>query len=827
MEFQCNAGKNENLSKFFIYRAFLRKHHANEQKNKGVDWMTFITSRKKLLIKSLVCLLILIVPCLTVVENAVAAAEYRTIYKYDNYPVNKVWRVTFNMALDPESVNDASVYVVDSENKRVDIQLKLTDDNKTIEIIPVENYEYDEFYSIFITSQVKSCTNKSLKEPVRVIFNTVSGSSHKVYGYQDLIDVLRQGYDFEILNDEVARVYYRAKEILEEIIKPGMTDLEKELAIYHYILDHTEYDHANYLNDTISDPVYHAYNLLFHGVSVCNGYAETTALLLNMAGIEAYFVTGMVGNEPHAWNIVKIDGEYYHLDTTLDDPFNVFDRKDFNYFNISDEVMKQDHKWDELRYPKCTDERFAFIREIATRTNKVHGYFYGEGNWLYFDKHDGSAFSRIRLDGSKMSKLTDNHGSKIQVVGDWVYYINNSDYGKIYRMRLDGSDDTKIVDERYVYSFAVHNDHVYFVNMAQDGIYKKKISGGPIEKLVDGQMGDLAVKGDTLYYKVKASQQLLHRLDLYTMSDFVMSEDEVRKYRVDGDWMYYVNKLDGDSLYRIKADGTSREKLTESSIITFIVDDEAVYYTTFEKAGVALYRLDKGKAKPELILLDDVNDLYEYNGDIYYSRTFAKGLFKLEKGRGEPVQILDCYPSYILFRDGYVYYSNSDDNHAIYRTSLSNGRSERLTANSPGEVAIEGDWLYYRNYSSGMGNISAVNLKTGEERDINQVNSAYICPKGDWIVFCSFFTNADLAKVRTDGSQAGIVTNDQPGKIAYDGEWIYYIRWTDKDLYRIRLDGTSKQLLVEGDIYDFELIDNKIYYITNGTDYMTKELKLQ
>ena len=74
--------------------------------------------------------------------------------------------------------------------------------------------------------------------------------------------------------------------------------------------------------------------------AVCNGYAEAMALLMTCVGIENQIVTGTADNELHAWNQVCLDGNWYQVDATWDDPLP--DRGVFaghEYFNVTDEIM--------------------------------------------------------------------------------------------------------------------------------------------------------------------------------------------------------------------------------------------------------------------------------------------------------------------------------------------------------------------------------------------------------------------------------------------------------------------------------------------------------
>ena len=73
---------------------------------------------------------------------------------------------------------------------------------------------------------------------------------------------------------------------------------------------------------------------------VCEGYAKAFHLLLNAAGIESVYVVGKSRGMGHAWNQVKIDGEWYNVDITWNDTGNV---KNYKYFNVSDDIFSMSH----------------------------------------------------------------------------------------------------------------------------------------------------------------------------------------------------------------------------------------------------------------------------------------------------------------------------------------------------------------------------------------------------------------------------------------------------------------------------------------------------
>ena len=126
--------------------------------------------------------------------------------------------------------------------------------------------------------------------------------------------------------------------VLKEIITPGMTNHEKVKAIHDWIVLHLAYD--------TSLQKYTAYDGLVTGSTVCQGYSLLAYRMLEQVGIENRIVEGTAGDQLHAWNIVKLDGKWYHMDTTWDDPTP--DRKgkvSHNYYLLSDDEMARDHIW--------------------------------------------------------------------------------------------------------------------------------------------------------------------------------------------------------------------------------------------------------------------------------------------------------------------------------------------------------------------------------------------------------------------------------------------------------------------------------------------------
>lgn len=157
-------------------------------------------------------------------------------------------------------------------------------------------------------------------------------------------------------------IYTVIKEILDTQITEQMSDYEKELVLHDYLTTHCVY--SDVVDQQPESDIYRAYGALVNKDAVCNGYAEAMQLLLMCAGVNTKFVIGTADGVDHAWNLVEIDGKWYHLDATWDDPTP--DQAEYTihpYFNVTDEIMEQSHSWQKENYPKADDMTYNYYMQ--------------------------------------------------------------------------------------------------------------------------------------------------------------------------------------------------------------------------------------------------------------------------------------------------------------------------------------------------------------------------------------------------------------------------------------------------------------------------------
>ena len=151
---------------------------------------------------------------------------------------------------------------------------------------------------------------------------------------------------------QIQEINEKVDEIIKDVVKDEK-DPEKIIRLIHdYVIEHTKYDKLRADEQIIKYQSNTAYGVLFEGYGICSGYADTMAIFLNRYDIDNYKVASV----NHVWNAVKLDGKWYHLDLTWDDPI-MEDGKDVvlhDYFLIdTEELFKQDktqHLFDEKIY---------------------------------------------------------------------------------------------------------------------------------------------------------------------------------------------------------------------------------------------------------------------------------------------------------------------------------------------------------------------------------------------------------------------------------------------------------------------------------------------
>ena len=289
---------------------------------------------------------------------------------------------------------------------------------------------------------------------------SISGNSNKGYD----LDV---SYDVSYLSslEQEEKVDEEVSNLLKSLDLSNKTDYQKVKAIYDYICSNVTYDHDN-LNDESYSLKYTAYAALINKTAVCQGYASLFYRLALDAGVDTRVISGEAGG-PHAWNIVKLNGKYYNLDSTWD-----AGRSTYAYFlkntnDFDDHVRDNDYQSNEFieEYPMW-DESYTEID-----CNK-YGHNYSEP--IYKWSVDNMTVTARRVCANNYEHVEEETVTAQKIVKDptctengIITYIANFKNNAF-------KSQTKIVDDKKATGHKVVVDQAKEATCTEDGLTEGK-----------------------------------------------------------------------------------------------------------------------------------------------------------------------------------------------------------------------------------------------------------------------------------------------------------------------------------------------------------------
>ena len=261
------------------------------------------------------------------------------------------------------------------------------------------------------------------------------------------IDVKQQ---YLITAAQVASVDATVDEILIKNNAHSLSDFDKIKFVNDYIVQNTVYS-----TETIHS-AHSAYTVLAEGKAVCQGYALLAQKMLTKLGIESLYVVGEAGGVGHAWNLVKLNGGWYHIDMTWNDPTP--DRGPNNvryaYFLMSDQQLIKDHTWEKADYPQAVDEQYMYMH-IISDSFEIDDYIY------FSHEQDNNLLYRLHKPSKQVEKVADVRVQFLTGEGDWLYFSNYSNGGYLSKMHVSGSNESLLVKEK-VKNLFILDGFLYF-----------------------------------------------------------------------------------------------------------------------------------------------------------------------------------------------------------------------------------------------------------------------------------------------------------------------------------------------------------------------------
>ncbi|MBW9157434.1 transglutaminase domain-containing protein [Clostridium tagluense] len=268
--------------------------------------------------------------------------------------------------------------------------------------------------------------------------------SYKGYENDVTINFTFSFYTTKIQEDYVS---LQVTEILKNIIKVSMNDDQKEKVIHDYIVAHVAYD------TTLSR--FSAYEALKNGTTVCSGYAQLAYKMLNEVGIETKIVLGKGNGEDHAWNLVKLNNIWYHLDCTWDDPVpDIKGRVLYNYFNLNDKKISENHIFEKSDYP------------VANQVYNARLPVFDEKQFVQWNKVD----SNDVVMSTKEWNINFNKEIDELSLKDKVFICRQGENSN-FPITLQLSEDKKTVKIIHNIPFELGKNYILYISKDMSGLY--------------------------------------------------------------------------------------------------------------------------------------------------------------------------------------------------------------------------------------------------------------------------------------------------------------------------------------------------------------------
>ena len=279
-------------------------------------------------------------------------------------------------------------------------------------------------------------------------------------------------------------------------------------------------------------------------------------------------------------------------------------------------------------------------------------------------------------------------------------------------------------------------------------------------------------------------------------------------------WVFYSNVGDDCALYRINAEGNNKVKIKlDGDPCGWVsVADGRVYFCNYNDGG-SLYRVRvNGREKQKLN--DDECAYVRAGGDwVYYCNKSDGGkLYKIKSDGGGRTKLNDDESNFTALSDGWIYYCNRSDGHRLYKIRTDGSGRARLDDEQSfinvepymdwvyfSELAVDGGWLYYRNYSDGS-LLYKMRIDGTEKTRLHEIDQAYCINVSDgWVYYCDAKEDYKICRIRADGSGREVLGEDVSCHyVTVAGDWIYYKNdgnFYNKALYKIRKDGSERTKL--------------------------------
>lgn len=318
----------------------------------------------------------------------------------------------------------------------------------------------------------------------------VSGGYSYYYTTDGYVTSIIPAYISDSKDDilEMKDKFNAAVDRLKREINSDLSDIDTALEVHNYIASHAEYNTTGYNTGTLSNIDHSAYGVLVEHTGVCDSYSLAYQYIMKcIYNIDTVVVTSQPMN--HAWNLIKINGNYYHVDLTWDDGTFTMNGKviDYNvrylYFLLSDDAIsnmsKAHYGWEDIGI-KCDSDYYdnMYLRNSYEAFYGIGGYYNGEWHSVGALYGEISTFNANTLEYKTYTKLGydfGNNACRTYAIDRDVIYYASIGTNKIYICDYMGANNKLYKEVDYnIDALGFEDGYLNYCN--KNNVYKTDIA---------------------------------------------------------------------------------------------------------------------------------------------------------------------------------------------------------------------------------------------------------------------------------------------------------------------------------------------------------------
>lgn len=281
------------------------------------------------------------------------------------------------------------------------------------------------------------------------------------------------------------------------------------------------------------------------------------------------------------------------------------------------------------------------------------GFVATQAGWIYYSRFtdDYAALYKMRTDGSGQMKFEGVHGYSLNVVGDWIYFINPDDADTPYKMRTDGSELQKLSDYSCS-SISVCGDWVYSDGYGDNSTYYKMRTDGSeqseltdftvVSNFCDGESGYVIKKsmedGGVIRVPLDGSKQIR-----------VVNDIPFKGFLVAEDCVYYVDSNDSWVIKKVDLDGTNVKEV-------YRAPDMITAFNLYEDKLIVGY----GE--------------YATNGD----NTIGREVAIVDLTTGETIRSWEAHTDPLCVGEGFLFYTEDNEGMRWHCVNIETGEELKM-----------------------------------------------------------------------------------------------------------------------------------------------------